>query len=237
MSSILFVLTGAKIWVLKDGTRHPTGFWAEEFVAPHRVFTAAGVAITLATPGGVTPVVDELSLELSMNGGDAAGVAAQRAYLEQVKDLLANPVRLEDVNAADYDAIFVPGGHRPMQDLSVDTTIGAVLETLLDDPSKVVASVCHGPASFLPARRVDGSWLFEGRHLTAFTDEEETQAGFAANAPWLLETRLRGAGAKFDGAAAWGTHVVVDGNLVTGQNPGSAEAAAQAVLREIAARV
>jgi putative intracellular protease/amidase len=236
MPKVLMVLTGARTWTLKDGSAHPTGFWAEEFVAPHRVFTGAGIDVTVATPGGVGAVADELSLSPAMNDDDAEKIADLRRYLRDVEPMLASPVRLEGVEAASFDAVFIPGGHGPMEDLAVDRTVPTVLSALLDDPDKVVASVCHGPASFLGARRADGSWLFEGRRLTAFTDEEETQAGFAANAPWLLEDRLRAAGAKFDAAPAWGPHVVTDGNLITGQNPASAEAAARAVLERLLER-
>ena len=98
------------------------------------------------------------------------------------------------------------------------------------DAGKVVSSVCHGPAGLLPAKRADGSWLFAGRRLTAFTDAEEQQAGLADQAPWLLESRLREAGAAFSSGEAWAPFVVVDDNLVTGQNPASSAEAAQKVV-------
>ncbi|MYS23756.1 Putative intracellular protease/amidase [Streptomyces sp. DvalAA-14] len=236
MASVLMVLTSAKFWSQKDGTQRPTGFWAEEFAVPHRVLTEAGVDLTIATPGGLPAVADELGLSLSANGGDAAKVADLRDYLDSAKDLLAAPVRLEDVDPADYDAVIIPGGHGPMQDLAVNPDIGRILAAMLNDPAKVVASLCHGPASFMAAGQDDGSWLFKGRRLTAFTDAEEKQVGLAANALWLLEERLRGAGALFESGPAWSSYVVVDGNLVTGQNPASGEAAATALLKELAAR-
>jgi putative intracellular protease/amidase len=236
MSTILMIVTGARTWTLKDGTERPTGFWAEEFTEPHRIFTEAGVAITIATPGGVTPVVDEVSLAPGSNGGDLAKVDRLRAYLDQSANALAAAVPLDGVDPADYDAVFIPGGHGPMEDLAVDKDVAAVLTTMLNDQSKVVSSVCHGPASFLSAVDENGKWLFEGRALTAFLDDEEEQVGLAANAPWLLESRLRAGGAKFDNGPAWSSHIVVDGNLVTGQNPQSAEEAAHAVLDQIAAR-
>lgn len=163
-------------------------------------------------------------------------MAGLRAYLEETKDVLASPARLEDIDPDDYDAVLVPGGHGPMQDLAVNPDVGRVLAAMLHDPSKVVASLCHGPASFMAAGNPDGSWLFKGRRLTAFTDDEEQQVGLAANAPWLLEERLRGAGAQFEAGPAWAPYVVVDGNLVTGQNPASGEAAANALLKELAER-
>jgi putative intracellular protease/amidase len=96
-----------------------------------------------------------------------------------------------------------------------------------------VAAVCHGPVGLLSATRGDGSWLFAGRRLTAFTNEEEQQAGYADRAPWLLETRLRERGAHFKAGPAWTPHIVVDGDLITGQNPASSQAAADRALAEL----
>ncbi|MEV0714007.1 type 1 glutamine amidotransferase domain-containing protein [Asanoa sp. NPDC050611] len=237
MSSVLIVLSGARVWTQLDGTQHPTGFWGEEFTVPHRILSEAGLEITIATPGGRTPVVDANSLTVEANFGDAEKAAEVAAYLEKTKDLLAAPSRLEDVDPADFDAVLIPGGHGPMQDLAVNPDVARVLERLLPDPTKVVASLCHGQASFLSAGHPDGSWLFKGRKLTAFSDDEERQAGLADNAPWLLENRLRAAGARYESGPAWGSHVVVDDNLITGQNPASGAAAAHAILEALAARV
>ncbi|GAA3350826.1 type 1 glutamine amidotransferase domain-containing protein [Amorphoplanes nipponensis] len=226
MSAVLVVLSGARVWSLRDGTQHPTGFWAEEFVAPYRLLVEAGHDVTVATPGGRVPVADEASL------GDESAPAL-RAYLESVRDVLQSPARLEDVDPAGYDAVFIPGGHGPMQDLAVNPDVARILAAMLPDAGKVVASLCHGPAAFLSAGDAEGNWLFKGRKLTAFTDEEEKQAGLADNAPWLLEDRLRAGGAVFESAPAWASHVVVDGNLITAQNPASAEAAGRAILAQL----
>ena len=234
MKKVLMVLTGATSWELKDGSQHPTGFWAEEFVVPDRMFRDAGLEVTIATPGAVTPVVDEFSLALETNNNDNAKVEEYRAYLADSKDNLGAAIALEEVDPSEYDIVFVPGGHGPMQDLATNADIARILEATLDDPAKIVASLCHGPASFSTATR-DGQWLFKGRRLTAFLDEEESQVGFAEKAPWLLESRLREYGAIFESGPVWGSFVVVDGNLVTGQNPASAEEAAKAVL-DLAAR-
>ncbi|WP_414439577.1 type 1 glutamine amidotransferase domain-containing protein [Burkholderia sp. 22PA0106] len=233
MPSVLMILTSATAWTQRDGSQRPTGFWGEEFVVPHQVLLAAGVDVTLATPGGAPATVDELSLSAQANHGDTAKVDAIRAHLAQHAAALASPQRIEALDAAAFDAVFVPGGHGPMQDLAVNESVGRALSTALADPRKVVAAVCHGQASFLAAGDAAG-WAFKGRRLTAFTNDEETQVGLAANAPWLLEDRLRAAGAAFEAGAPWGPHVVVDGNLVTGQNPASADAAARAVLELLA---
>lgn len=234
MKKVLMVLSGAAFWELKDGSQHPTGFWAEEFIVPDRMFRDAGLEVTIATPGAVTPVVDEFSLAPEMNNNDNAKVEEYRAYLADSKDTLGAAIALEEVDPSEYDIVFVPGGHGPMQDLATNADIARIFEATLDDPAKVVASLCHGPASFSTATR-DGQWLFKGRRLTAFLDEEESQVGFAEKAPWLLESRLREYGAIFESGPVWGSFVVVDGNLVTGQNPQSAEEAAKAVL-DLAAR-
>ena len=226
MSSVLLVLSGARVWSLKDGTQHPTGFWADEFVAPYRLLIEAGHDVTIATPGARVPVVDQASL------ADAAGPDL-RAYLDSVKDVLESPMRLEDVDPAAYDGVFIPGGHGPMQDLAVNPDVARILAAMLPDSGKVVASLCHGPAAFLAAGDAAGNWLFKGRKLTAFTDDEEKQAGLADNAPWLLEERLRAGGAVFEAGPAWASHVVVDGNLITAQNPASAEAAGRAILAQL----
>src|ERR1700728_3092289 len=113
MTNVLLVVTGANVWTLKDGTKHPTGYWAAEFIHPHQVFSAAGYDITIATPGGVTPTVDEISLRPDLNAGEA-DVAAQRQYLADLGDKLTKPASLEDVDPADYDAVYVSGGHGPM---------------------------------------------------------------------------------------------------------------------------
>ncbi len=233
MKRVLMVLTGATTWTMKNGAPHPTGYWAEEFVAPHRKFTAGGVQVEVATPGGVPPTVDPLSLTTRYNNDDAQSVAQQEEYLKKVADLLASPKRLEDAQAASYDAVFLVGGHGPMQDMAVNSSIGTLLADMLDEPQKTVAAVCHGPAGFLSAHRPDGTWLFRDRTLTGFSNEEETQATFAGNAPWLLEDRLRLAGARYVSLPAWTEHVIVDGNLVTGQQQVSAGATADAVLRRL----
>lgn len=231
MARILLVLSGSDHWTLADGTRHPTGYWAEEFVVPHRTFRAQGVDVDIATPGGVHPTVDQASLSPEANGGDEAKAAGLRSYIDSIEAELARPLALEDVRqrAGAYDAIYIPGGHGPMEDLPGCAPLGQIIIEL-HDTGRLVAAMCHGPAGLLSANRDDGSWLFAGRRLTAFTNEEEEQAGLASKAPWLLETRLRERGARFVPGPAWQPHVETDGNLVTGQNPASSQEAADRTL-------
>lgn len=235
MAEALLVLTGASVWTMKDGSPHPTGFWAREFIEAYNAFTDGGLQVSIATPLGVKPIVDQLSWYPPYNNDDENFITEQKTWLEAHDAELSVPLRLEDVEPGRYDVIFIVGGHGPMQDLAVHPTIGDVLAANLDDPDKFVGGVCHGPAGFLSAHRPDGTWLFSGRKLTAFTNEEETQATFAGNAPWLLEDRLRLAGALFQPAKAWSVHVVEDGNLVTGQQNNSSGAAASVIVKKLTA--
>ena len=234
MASALLVLTGAKVWTMKNGTPHPTGFWAREFMEAYNVFKDAGLGVDVATPGGVGPQVD-VSFAVGYNDNNPHFVARQKTFLNSLGSTLKMPLKLEDVKPGQYDVVFIIGGHGPMQDLAVHPTIGDLLAANLDDPNKYVGAVCHGPASFLSAHRADGTWAFKGRRLTSFTNEEETQATFAGNAPWLLEDRLRLAGALFQAAEAWSVHTVEDGNLVTGQQNNSSGAAASKIVEKLKA--
>src|ERR1700744_4378832 len=118
MTNVLLVVSGSSFWTLKDGTKHPSGFWAAEFIHPHQVFTRAGYDITIATPGGVTPTLEEVILRVDLNGGAPAVVDSQRQYLPSLSETLAKPARLEDVDPAQFDAVYVSGGHGPMGDLA-----------------------------------------------------------------------------------------------------------------------
>ncbi|MFJ9908407.1 type 1 glutamine amidotransferase domain-containing protein [Streptomyces sp. NPDC101152] len=230
MSKILFVMTGADHWTLADGTQHPTGFWAEEAVAPYEAFRAAGHEVVVATPGGVVPTVDKGSLAAEVNGGQEnadriAGVLAGATELQ-------HPISLEDVDLDEYAAVFYPGGHGPMEDLAVDSLSGALLTGALDS-GRPLGVVCHAPAALLAATRVDGTNAFAGYRVAAFTNAEETQAGFADRAKWLLQDRLTEAGVQVEVAAPWAPHVVVDRNLVTGQNPASSAPLAVELLKKL----
>ncbi|WP_447041796.1 type 1 glutamine amidotransferase domain-containing protein [Streptomyces sp. DSM 118878] len=231
MSKILFVVTGADQWTLADGSKHPTGFWAEEAVAPYKAFKAAGHEIVVATPGGVVPTVDRGSLAPEANGGQEAAdevAAALDGFTE-----LKHPVKLAEVDLADYAAVFYPGGHGPMEDLAVDADSGRLLTTALEI-GMPLGVVCHAPAAMLAATRDDGTNVFAGYRLTGFTNAEETQAGLADKAKWLLQDRLVEAGADFQEGEPWAPKVVVDRNLVTGQNPASSAPLAAELLKKLA---
>ncbi len=227
VSSILFVVTAARHWTLKDGTEHPTGFWAEELVAPYRAFTAAGHDVDIATPGGVVPVVDQGSLGADANGGQDNADAVEK-HLAEISQL-EQPLKLEDVDLDDYAAVFYPGGHGPMEDLAVDADSGRLLARTLES-GKPLGIVCHAPAALLATVDTDGRSPFAGYRATAFTNAEETQAGLADKASWLLQDRLVELGVDFDEADPWSVNVVVDRNLFTGQNPASSGPLAERML-------
>ncbi|MBM7829418.1 putative intracellular protease/amidase [Agromyces cerinus] len=233
MSNILMIVTGANSLTMKDGSQHPTGFWAEELVTAHRDLVAAGHTIVIATPGGVTPTVDRGSLDPSQAGGDAQARELAE-YLDSIAGDLAAAVPVADVDAGDYAAIVLPGGHGPMADLAFDANVGRVL-VAADADGAIIAPFCHGPAALLSAKLADGTNAFAGRTLTVFTDEEERTGGTGENTPWWVESALRDAGAVIDSAAPWSDHVVVDGNLVTGQNPQSSASVARRVIEALAA--
>ncbi|ATL25488.1 type 1 glutamine amidotransferase domain-containing protein [Streptomyces formicae] len=231
MSKILYVVTGADHWTLADGSAHPTGFWAEEAVAPYEAFKEAGHEVVVATPGGVVPTLDRGSLAPEFNGGQE-GADRVEAGLAAFTEL-QHPVKLSEVDLDEYAAVFYPGGHGPMEDLSVSAESGDLLTRALDS-GKPLGVVCHAPAALLAAARADGTNPFAGYRVTAFTNAEEAQAGFADRAKWLLQDRLVAAGVDFQEGEPWAPHVIVDRNLVTGQNPASAAPLAAELLRKLA---
>ncbi|MCE7004238.1 type 1 glutamine amidotransferase domain-containing protein [Kibdelosporangium philippinense] len=208
MARVLMVITGADSLVLTDGSVHPTGFWAEEVAASHKVFVEAGVDVDFATPGGVRATPDKGSL-----------VAPFDEYLDSIADALAKPLVLREVSFGDYDAIYFPGGHGPMTDLAEDKDVARLLRAAVDQ-GKIVGSLCHGQAALL-STAVDGEFAFVGKRPTVFSDTEELKGGTGEKTPYFLETRLRELGAIVEVGAPWSDTVVADGTLITGQNPQS----------------
>ncbi|HST83384.1 MAG TPA: type 1 glutamine amidotransferase domain-containing protein [Kineosporiaceae bacterium] len=230
MAKILFVMTAADHWTLADGTKHPTGFWAEEVVVPYRALTAAGHQVVVATPGGVVPTVDATSVSPAANGGQDGADQIQNALAAMTE--LQDPVKLDEVSVDDYAAVYVPGGHGPMEDLAVDAVTGRLLALALGS-GKPLALVCHGLAALLAVGDSEGPGPFDGYRLTGFTNAEETQGGLASSAPWLLQDRLVTIGADFQEGEPWAPHLVVDRNLITGQNPASSAPVAAEILKAL----
>lgn len=231
MTSVLMVLSAAEHWTLTDGHRHPTGFWAEEFVVPYDLFTAAGWDITVATPGGVPPTVDELSLGIA--GGLPPKTRGLRERLGELAPVLGAPSVLADVDADAYDLVFYPGGHGPMEDLAVDPVSAALLARRLAS-GRPLALLCHAPAAILAATNPDGTSPFAGYQMTALSNREEKLNLFAKKAPWLLQDRLVAARVDYSKARLpLRPYVVVDRNLYTGQNPQSSERLAARLIEDL----
>ena len=223
---ILFVLTSHDR--LGD-TGHKTGFWLEEFAAPYYVFKDAGAAITLASPAGGQPPLDPKSDE-----PDAQTAATERFRQDvQAQAALAATVPLAQVDAADFDAVFYPGGHGPVWDLANDPASIALLEAF-ERAGKPLGLVCHAPGALVKVRAANGQPLVAGRRVTGFTNSEEAAVGLSAVVPFLIEDEFIRLGGHYQKGPDWQAHVVTDGRLVTGQNPGSSEGVAQALLSLLA---
>ena len=230
--NILMVVSAADSLTMRDGSDHPTGYWAEELVVSHRTLLDAGHTVHIATPGGKKPTVDEVSLAAESAGGQDRADSFRR-YIDSLDAELSNPLVLADVDASAYDAVVMPGGHGPMADLYQDADLGRLLKAV-NTAGKIIAPFCHGPAGLLSATDDDGAFTFAGRRLTVFTNEEELGGGTGPTTPWFVEDVLKEKGAAVENGAAWTSHVVRDGNLITGQNPQSSEDVAKEVLKALA---
>ncbi|MFF7212822.1 type 1 glutamine amidotransferase domain-containing protein [Streptomyces sp. NPDC008238] len=227
MAKVLFIVSGATYWVLKDGTRYATGYWAEEFAVPFKKVTEAGHEVVVATPGGVVPNVDMMSLRPSMAGGEEG--ALELEAIIRSAEAMRRPLALANVRLEDYDALYLPGGHGPMSDLAYDADVGRLLTAQLAS-GKPLFIVCHAPASLL-ATRIHGESPFKGYRCTGFTNEEEEAVGLAPRATWLLETALKEEiGVDYSRGPIWEPYMVEDRNLVTGQNPHSSAVLADRLL-------
>ena len=202
-----------------------TGFWLEEFAAPYYVFKDAKADITIVSPKGGQPPLDPKSDE-----PDFQTPATERFKKDaQAQAALANSLKLSDISPDDFDAVFYPGGHGPLWDLTEDRNSIALIETMFA-ADKTVAAVCHAPAVFRHTETPDGSPLVEGKAVTGFSNSEEAAVELTDIVPFLLENELQMIGANYSKSSDWHPYVVTDGNLVTGQNPASSEAVALALL-------
>lgn len=226
MKKILFVLTSHDR--LGD-TGHKTGFWLEEFAAPYYVLKDAGVVITLASPAGGQPPLDPKSDQT-----DAQTSATERFHQDaEAQAALAATVPLAQVTAADFDAVFYPGGHGPLWDLANDPASIALLETF-ERAGKPLGLVCHAPGALVKVRAADGQPLVASRRVTGFSNSEEAAVGLSHVVPFLIEDEFTRLGGHYEKGQDWAPHIVTDGRLVTGQNPASSEGVAQALLSLLA---
>jgi len=219
---ILFVVTSAD----RMGTApDATGSWIEEIAAPYYAFKDARCKITLASPkGGAAPIDPKSNAEENQTASTRRFEADASA-----KASLAATAALSSINPDEYDAIFFAGGHGTMEDFPTSANVKHMVETFYA-AHKPVASVCHGPACLVNANKPNGEALIKGRRFTCFSDEEETIVGLANAVPFMLESRLVQQGGTATTALPFSPNVVVDGQLITGQNPASAIPVAEAVI-------
>lgn len=210
-------------------TGRKTGFWLEELAAPYYVFKEAGAQITLASPKGGQPPLDPKSNEPANQTDQTLRFEADADATAQ----LANTVRLDSVDQADFDTVFYPGGHGPMWDLAEDPNSIKLIESFLA-ANKVIALVCHAPGVLRHVKNPDGTPLVRGKRVTGFTDGEEEGVGLTKVVPFLVEDELISLGAKFEKTEDWGVYVIQDGLLITGQNPASSGPAAKKLLEALA---
>jgi putative intracellular protease/amidase len=206
-------------------TGHKTGFWLEEFAAPYYVFKDAGAEVTLASPKGGQPPLDPKS-----DAADAQTDATQRFKADPAaQQQLASTRPLAKVRMEEYDSVFYPGGHGPLWDLAEDQASIALIEAVVG-AGKPIGFVCHAPGALRRGVAADGAPLIKGRRVTGFSNGEEAAVGLTDVVPFLIEDEVQRLGGLYEKGADWGVHVVVDGTLVTGQNPASSAAAAKALL-------
>ena len=255
---VLVVLSDADHLDLRDGRVFPTGFYLNELMQPVKRFLDAGHQVTFATPSGVAPTVDRGSLDPMYFGGDANALKTHQDLLDRLaltrpaQSPVLSLARVEQMGYGQFDAVYVPGGHAPMQDLLSDPALGRLLADF-HRRGKTTALVCHGPIallSTLPANpafvaaleagtapAAPSDWIYAGYRLTVISNQEEELAKGALQGGQMKfypQTALEAAGARFAGnATPWSANVVIDRELITGQNPASALAVAGAVLARL----
>lgn len=218
--SVLIMVTNAdRIAGNKD---KPTGVWLSEAAEPYIAFQGAGFKVDIASPKGGPVPIDPNSVE---NGNDDE-------KFNEVAKLLQNTLRMKDVVYENYDAIFLAGGHGAMFDFPGEPDIQNIMAYFKDN-GRIISAVCHGPAAFADAKTKDGKYLVDGVKLTAFTNEEEDSVNLSEDMPFMLQTKLEENGAGFVKGSAGEEHVVSSGNFVTGQNPASSQAVAEAVINRL----
>ena len=210
-------------------TGRKTGFWLEELAAPYYTFKEAGADIVLASPQGGQPPLDPKSNEPSFQTEFTRRFEADADANEQ----LANTVRLDSVSQADFDTVFYPGGHGPLWDLAEDGNSISLIESFIE-AGKPVALVCHAPGVLRHVKSADGKPLVAGKQVTGFTNTEEDGVGLTEVVPFLVEDELKAKGGVYSKGPDWGSYVVTDGLLITGQNPASSLEAAAVLMKRFA---
>lgn len=214
--SILMIVTGHETF---PDSGEKTGLWLAEFAEPWWMFIEAGCEVLIAVPdGGEVPVDPRSMTDAALPEHPGAAITA-----------LQSAVPLREVDLSEFDAVFFPGGHGTMFDFPNNPAVQQVVETFANS-GRPLALVCHGPAALVGATAADGSPMVRGRRLAAFSNDEEAAVELTDQVPFLLEDRLEELGATVENTSNFVGHVVVDGSLITGQNPASSERAAVELL-------
>jgi len=207
-------------------TAKKTGFWLEELAAPYYTFVDAGADVTLASPKGGQPPLDPKSSEADAQTETTRRFEADTSAMQA----LANTRKLSEISIADFDAVFYPGGHGPLWDLAEDQTSISLIEQTLQ-ANKPLALVCHAPGVLRHVKSTDDQPIVKGKSVTGFSNTEEAAVGLTEIVPFLVEDMLRENGGHYSKAEDWQVHVQQDGLLITGQNPASSAATAEALLK------
>ncbi len=243
MKVLIFITKSATLHLL-DGELHPSGFWAEELVVPYKRFKDEGYEITIATIDGLVPTVDKTSIDPSFmpyvrpqgsQEDDAARSAEYIQFIENLPELQhpSNLTTLTKEQIASYDGIYFSGGHGALGDFSKSDELTQILRWALE-MDKLIAAVCHGHCGLLALRDGESNWPFAGYRMTCFSHSEELVTNMAGRLPYVLELEVRRLGGVYEKAnVIWGSHVVVDRNLVTGQNPYSSKALAETFIKKL----
>lgn len=227
MKKVLFVVTSHD---KLGNTGEKTGFWTEELAAPYYALADKGVAIDIVTPLGGQPPIDPKSEDPSAATEDTKRFDNDKVLLEKLK----NTKKLSEVNQADYDAVFYPGGHGPLWDLAEDANSAALIAAFYTN-NKPVSFVCHAPGA-LKNVKINGDYLVKGKKVTGFSNTEEEAVGLTKIVPFLLEDVLQKNGATYSKVADWQPYAVEDGLLITGQNPASSKLVAEKLLKQLNAK-
>lgn len=220
--NILFVVTSHD---QLGNTGHKTGFWVEEFAAPFYKFKDAGYNVTIATlKGGQAPIDPNSEVESAQTG------ATDRYYKDgETQNLIKDTRKLSEMKATDFDAVFYPGGHGPLWDLANDAYSAQLILDFYND-GKPVGAVCHAPGVFKNVRLKNGEPLVKDKNVTGFSNSEEAAVKLIDVVPFLVEDELKKLGGHYTKGNDWDVHVVVDGLLITGQNPASSETVAEKMI-------
>jgi putative intracellular protease/amidase len=209
-------------------TGEKTGVWLEELAAPYYVFDDADVTITIASPKGGEVPIDPKSLDV-----EALTTTSLRFHQDHwASNSIQQAIALKEINEAEYDAVFLPGGHGPMWDLADNKVLKKILEAFYNN-HKPMGFVCHGVAGLVSLQNKEGDPMVKGLKMTSFSDSEEEATGLTRVVPFLLETKLRSLGANYHKGADFSNYVIADDNIITGQNPASSEDVAIEILSMI----